>query len=150
MQNRSHGKHQSSEDYDPTHCKLSLQYFPFSICLLFFLGFALLSLFTHCHSLFCWFLGVRVPPEPDFQVSSECKSLFLAILNGFVLWVCFDFVCSLMGREVFELIFAFFCFGWELVQKARIQIWLFEQRDLRIEGRIIVCFMAKLIYAFFF
>lgn len=26
-----------------------------------------------------------------------------------------------------------------LLQKARIQIWLFEQRDLRIEGRIIVC-----------
>ena len=51
--------------------------------------------------------------------------------------------------KFFELIFAFFCFGWELVQKARIQIWLFEQRDLRIEGRIIVCFMSKLIYAFF-
>lgn len=25
-----------------------------------------------------------------------------------------------------------------LMQKARIQIWLFEQKDLRIEGRIIV------------
>lgn len=25
-----------------------------------------------------------------------------------------------------------------VVQKARIQIWLFEQKDLRIEGRIIV------------
>ena len=29
-------------------------------------------------------------------------------------------------------------FRYELRQKARIQIWLFEQKDLRIEGRIIV------------
>jgi hypothetical protein len=28
------------------------------------------------------------------------------------------------------------------LQKARIQIWLFEQKDLRIEGRIIVSFLA--------
>lgn len=35
------------------------------------------------------------------------------------------------------MIFLFVCFPFEL-QKARIQIWLFEQKDLRIEGRIIV------------
>ncbi|ONM28488.1 Small nuclear ribonucleoprotein family protein [Zea mays] len=29
-----------------------------------------------------------------------------------------------------------------LQSKARIQIWLFEQKDLRIEGRIIVSFLA--------
>lgn len=31
-----------------------------------------------------------------------------------------------------------------LLQKARIQIWLFEQKDLRIEGRIIV----RMLYPF--
>ena len=30
----------------------------------------------------------------------------------------------------------------DFLQKARIQIWLFEQKDLRIEGRIIVSFLA--------
>ncbi|KAL5222160.1 hypothetical protein ABZP36_026873 [Zizania latifolia] len=30
-----------------------------------------------------------------------------------------------------------FLLEFDLVQKARIQIWLFEQKDLRIEGRII-------------
>jgi hypothetical protein len=31
------------------------------------------------------------------------------------------------------------------VQKARIQIWLFEQKDLRIEGRIIVSLSPNLL-----
>lgn len=29
-----------------------------------------------------------------------------------------------------------------LQQKARIQIWLFEEKDLRMEGRIIVCTLS--------
>jgi hypothetical protein len=35
--------------------------------------------------------------------------------------------------------------GFDSVQKARIQIWLFEQKDLRIEGRIIVSLSPSLI-----
>lgn len=61
--------------------------------------------------------------EPDLQVSAKCT---LAV-----------------GRVYF--FFFFFLFeDWHLfpfsslVQKARVQIWLFDKTDMRIEGRIIV------------
>ena len=105
----------------------SLLYFCFSVFVCFF------PMFTHSFPFFVvWFLGVRAAPEPDFQVSSECKSLFLA--SGFALiWFFFNGSWSFCANFC-----SFLCFGWKLVQKARIQIWLFEQKDLRIEGRIIV------------
>lgn len=62
----------------------------------------------------------------------------------------------------FLFYFTFFAnfYGWVscldgFLQKARIQIWLFEQKDLRIEGRIIVSllrfrFMVYFCSFFFF
>lgn len=51
--------------------------------------------------------------------------LFLYFSNKVVFFVC-NLWFLMMGFKI--------CW-----QKARIQIWLFEQKDLRIEGRIIVC-----------
>lgn len=98
--------------------------------------------FTACWTLFIvaitdswllvlWVDARTVASESHFQVPPECESAW-----------AFDFTTYLVANPVSIstlLIFLVFFFLYESLQKARIQIWLFEQKDLRIEGRIIVC-----------
>nr|KAJ0224948.1 hypothetical protein LSAT_V11C100016510 [Lactuca sativa] len=60
--------------------------------------------------------------QPDIQIPSKCK---LYLHFKFHSMVCLD--------ELADFLSFMLC----MKQKARIQIWLFEQKDLRIEGRII-------------
>jgi hypothetical protein len=69
--------------------------------------------------------------EPHLPVPTERKWIakfpsVSGLFCGTLLGVC---------KSIWFLKFGF-------LQKARIQIWLFEQKDLRIEGRIIVSFLA--------
>lgn len=76
-----------------------------------------------CIFFFFFDPGASLELELDIQVSSECKYLLLQIL--------------IISRG-FSGIIWFSDWSLKSMQKARIQIWLFEQKDLRIEGRIIV------------
>ncbi|XP_048618221.1 small nuclear ribonucleoprotein E-like isoform X1 [Brassica napus] len=72
----------------------------------------------------------RIMTQPIVRASSLLLFRLLS-LSLFVLLLIFPFVFSRWyRRRIQNLIFRF------LQSKARIQIWLFEQKDLRIEGRI--------------
>lgn len=71
--------------------------------------------------------------EPHLPFPPERK--WIAIL--FCFWaMLYVTICVFCGASVRVCKLIWF------LQKARIQIWLFEQKDLRIEGRIIVSFLA--------
>jgi hypothetical protein len=65
----------------------------------------------------------------------DCKVLSCKLI-WFLLYICVFCGASVRVCKLIESL------KLDLLQKARIQIWLFEQKDLRIEGRIIVSFLA--------
>ncbi|KAF6149054.1 hypothetical protein GIB67_018632 [Kingdonia uniflora] len=86
----------------------------------------------------------RIMTQPI--VRSSPLSLSLCFDTDVLFSLCIDVCVVVWERSPYQnLIFRF------LQSKARIQIWLFEQKDLRIEGRIIVSeflFCFEIVFVF--